>query len=338
MTNGLARSSGSRGGRLLLAPVAVLFLFQAAAAQDVTGRFMFMRGQIVSPAYEGWWPNEDGSFTLFFGYMNSNWEQEFNIPIGSDNYFALTEPGGLDDLEREALDPALADQGQPAHFYPRRSPFLFTIRVPEDFGDKEWVWTLTTRGKTNRAYGLLSSDYRIDPQVMSTEVGGNFGSLDDRLRTNIPPELEVEGDDRRNIGVGEPLTLVALADDPDNYPGRREDERGQPPSTLEELYRGPRGSTVQGAPGLRLSWMVYRGPARQVSFDPVQMKTWMDSRVWANSPWSPPQMVPEPPADGRWVTEVIFAEPGDYVLRAVAGDGSQFTYANVAVTVTPPSL
>ncbi len=129
------------GAQLLFAPLAVLFLFQAAGAQDGTGRFMFMRGQIVSPAYEGWWPNEDGSFTLFFGYMNSNWEQEFEVPVGPDNYFTLTEPGGLDDLELEALDAVMADQGQPAHFYPRRNPFLFTIRAPGDFGDKEWVWT-----------------------------------------------------------------------------------------------------------------------------------------------------------------------------------------------------
>ena len=53
--------------QLLLASVAVLFLFEIAGAQDATGRFMKLRGDIVSPAYEGWWPNEDGSFTLFFG-------------------------------------------------------------------------------------------------------------------------------------------------------------------------------------------------------------------------------------------------------------------------------
>ena len=168
------RALGSGRAQLVLGPLAVFFLFQAAGAQDGTGRFMYLRGEIVSPAYEGWWPNEDGSFTLFFGYMNSNWEQDFEVPIGPHNYFALTEPGGLDDLERKALDPAVADQGQPAHFYPRRNPFLFTLRVPGDFGDKEWVWTLTTQGRTNRAYGLLSSDYRIDPQVMSTEVGGEL--------------------------------------------------------------------------------------------------------------------------------------------------------------------
>ena len=327
-----AAAPGSAGLQRLIVTLAVPLLFQPAGAQDAIGRFMSLRGEIVSPAYEGWWQNEGGGYTLFFGYMNSNWEQEFNIPIGPHNYFTLTDAGGLDDLELEALAPSTADQGQPAHFYPRRNPFLFTVNVPADFGDKEWVWTLTTQGQTKRAYGLLSSDYRMDPQVMSTEVGGNFGSLADRLRTNMAPELEVEGDEYRSIRVGEPLRLVALANDPDNYPPRR--NRGGTPSTLDQLYRTPRGATVQGAPGLRMSWMVYRGPARQVTFAPTQMKTWMDSRVWSNSPWSPPLSIPEPPADGRWVAEVTFEEPGEYVLRAVASDGSRFTYENVIVTVT----
>ena len=320
---------------MVIAPLAIFFLFQPVGAQDAVGRFMRLRGEIVSPAYEGWWQNEDGGYTLFFGYMNSNWEQEFNVPIGPHNYFTLTEAGGLDNLELEALDPSMADQGQPAHFYPRRNPFLFTVNVPADFGDKEWVWTLTTQGQTKRAYGLLSNDYRMDPQVMSTEVGGNFGSLDDRLRTNMPPELTVEGDQRRSVRAGEPLTLVTFANDPDNYPPRR--NRSGTPRTLDELYRTPRGATVQGAPGLRMSWMVYRGPAQHVAFVPTQMKTWMDSRVWANSPWSPPLSIPEPPADGKWVAEVTFEEPGNYVLRAVASDGSRFTYVNVIVTVTERS-
>ena len=328
---------GWGGAQLLLASLAVFFLFQAVGAQQQ----MFLRGQIVSPAFEGWWPNEDGSFTLFFGYMNTNWEQEPEVLIGPDNYFTLTEPGGLDDLEREALDPAVADQGQPTHFYPRRNPFLFTVRVPGDFDDKEWVWTLRTQGKTNRAYGLLSSDYRIDPQVMSTEVGGNFGSLDDRIRTHLTPELEVEGDEHRSVRTEEPLTLVVFANDPDNFPAIRDRRggRGRMPETLEELYTAPGTGTPASAPGLRLSWMVYRGPARRVTFAPIQMKTWMDTRAWSNSPWSPPQMIPEPPADGRWVAEVTFEEPGEYVLRAVASDGSAFAYEDVMVTVTPrPAL
>jgi len=37
---------------------------------------------------------------------------------------------------------------------------------------------------------------------------------------------------------------------------------------------------------------------------------------------------------GKWTAQVTFAEPGDYVLRAVASDGSIFTYDNVTVSVT----
>ena len=314
----------------MLTPLAVLLLGQTADAQT---RFMYLNGQTVSPAFEGWWPNDDGTFTLFFGYMNSNWEQEFDIPIGPGNHFTFTEPGGLDDLEQDAYDRSKADQGQPTHFYPRRNPFLFTVRVPRDFDTTELVWTLKTRGKVHRAYASLESDYRIDPQVISTEVGGAFGSLSDALRYNIPPDLEIEGDMHRKIGVGESLTVVAIASDPDSLPMRS--TRSRAPTNLDELYRPPSSVVVLSGPGLRLSWIVYRGPARAVTFSPVQMKTWTDSRVYGNSPWSPPWIIPEPPPDGRWAAEVTFQEPGDYLLRAIASDGSMFSYENVAVTVNP---
>src|SRR5881392_3379669 len=157
-----------------VAPVALvsltaLLLVQSAGAQT---RFTYSKGQSVSPAYEGWMPNEDGSFTLYFGYMNSNWLEEFDVPIGPENNI---EPGG-------------PDRGQPTHFYPRRNPFLFTVQVPKDFGTQELVWTLTTHGKTQKAYASIKNDYALDGQVISTEVGGAMGSTADKLRDNIPPE------------------------------------------------------------------------------------------------------------------------------------------------------
>jgi hypothetical protein len=321
-----------RGSLGLAALAASALLADGVSAQDVTGSIQYQRGQIVSPAYEGWWPNDDGSFTLFFGYFNSNWEEQFDIPVGPENYFSLVEEGALDDLEREDFRQQVADQGQPTHFYPRRNPFLFTIRVPADFGEKEWVWTLKTQGETVRAFGNLASDYRIDPQVISTEVGGNFGDLDNRLRDNIAPALSVEGAEQRSVRVGEVVTLVSHAEDPDNYQPR---SNRRLPQTLEELYQPPTGVVVQGAPGLRMHWMVYRGPAEHVTFSPTQLKTWMDSRVYANSPWSPPYVLPEVPPDGRWEAQVRFAQPGDYVLRAVASDGSMFSYRDVTVRVAP---
>src|SRR5213593_2706246 len=186
-------------GPLALVSLTAFLLVQSAGAQT---RFTYSKGQSVSPAYEGWMPNEDGSFTLYFGYMNTNWLEEFDIPVGPDNNI---EPGG-------------PDQGQPTHFYPRRNPFLFTIRLPQDFGNKELIWTLTTHGRTEKAYASLKSDYQIDKQVISTEVGGDGGSLRDELRYNIPPELVVEGEARRTVKAGEPVPLVALAGDPDNLP------------------------------------------------------------------------------------------------------------------------
>ena len=126
-----------RSGQLLVALVALAAVSVSQSA-DAQTRFMFLKGQSVHPAFEGWWPNEDGSFTLWFGYMNSNWEQEFDVPFGPDNYFAFTAPRELDDLDRDAIVASEVDQGQPTHFYPRRNPFLFTIRVPADFDNRNW--------------------------------------------------------------------------------------------------------------------------------------------------------------------------------------------------------
>lgn len=293
---------------------------------------MLLSGEMVYPAYEGWWPNEDGTYKLFFGYMNTNWKQQFDIPVGPANYFNVAEESELDDLAKDAFDTSTADMGQPTHFYPRRNPFLFTIDVPEDFGEKEIVWTLHSQGKVARAYGSLLPDYRIDPQVISTEVGGSFGSLDDRLRTNISPELELRGDNFRTARVGEPVSLSVYANDPDDFPAR---SNRPEPSTPEQIYRPPSSIVAMSGPGLRFSWSVYRGPEEAATFEPTQMKTYTDTRVYANSPWSPPFFIPEPPKDNIWNATVTFDEPGEYVLRGIASDGSMFTYQNVTVNVTP---
>ena len=51
----------------------------------------YATGQSIAPAYEGWERNDDGSFDLVFGYMNRNWEEVIDVPVGPDNSI---EPGG----------------------------------------------------------------------------------------------------------------------------------------------------------------------------------------------------------------------------------------------------
>jgi hypothetical protein len=80
-------------------------------------------GLNVVPAFEGWEKNADGTFNLVFGYLNRNYDEVIDIPVGPSNSI---EPGG-------------PDRGQPAHFYPRRSRFVFRVQVPKDWGNKDVV-------------------------------------------------------------------------------------------------------------------------------------------------------------------------------------------------------
>jgi hypothetical protein len=52
----------------------------------------YQSGQHVEPAYEGWRPNPDGSFSFMFGYMNENWSEEPNAAVGENNFFPQVKP------------------------------------------------------------------------------------------------------------------------------------------------------------------------------------------------------------------------------------------------------
>lgn len=104
-------------------------------------------GERVTAAYEGWFPNPDGSFSMLFGYFNQNFKQEPDIPIGPDNRI---EPGG-------------PDQGQPTHFLTRRRWGLFTVTVPADFGTKKLTWTIVANGKQTQIPARLDPLWLLSP-------------------------------------------------------------------------------------------------------------------------------------------------------------------------------
>jgi hypothetical protein len=303
---GLARPLATAGLALAMAVAAVMVFFPGIGAQ-----VSLPSGQNIAPAYEGWEQNSDGSFDLVFGYFNRNWDEEIDLPIGPDN---TLESGG-------------ADQGQPTHFFPRRNRFVFRIRVPKDFGKQEMVWTLTSHGKTEKAYGTLKPDYFIDDIVIMNNngAGGAGGGSPDTIG-NKAPTLKVEGEKIREAKVGQAVSLIATATD-DGKPKPR-----PMPSPLSPAAQSARG-TPNAANGLRLSWFVYRG-AGKVGFDPAQIKVWEDYRDGVNSPWSAGWAAPPVPPGGKWISQASFSEPGTYVLRCLVHDGGLLTTEDVTFHVT----
>src|SRR5262245_24072254 len=177
----------------------IVFLLTALAAAAAGPRAQKpTTGLNIASVYEGWEQNVDGSFDLIFGYFNRNWNEWIDLPVGGNN---TIEPGG-------------PDQGQPTHFMPRRNQFVFRVRVPKDFGNRELVWTLTSNGNTEKAYGTLKPDYMVNVTVMAAKfgAGGQTGTVPDVVG-KVGPVLKVEGERIRRVKVGEPVSLTAIATD-----------------------------------------------------------------------------------------------------------------------------
>jgi hypothetical protein len=105
------------------------------------------RGASITPAYEGWYPNADGTFSMLFGYYNRNTKQTLDIPIGPNNKI---EPGPM-------------DQGQPTFFETGRQWGVFVVKVPKDFGKKTLTWTIGANGETQTIPFGLNAAYTIAP-------------------------------------------------------------------------------------------------------------------------------------------------------------------------------
>ena len=194
-------------------------------------------GQTVTPAFEGWYRNDDGSFSLSFGYLNRNAEEVVEVPIGPDNFIA----------------PGPQNQGQPTEFQPRRHWGVFAVRVPADFGKAEIVWTLRVRGTTYEIPGRLHPNWQID--ALEGEAGAG----------NTPPILKFaeQGPVARGplgytagplqASVSAPLTLPVWASD---------DGRGA--TTSSRAAGAGRGA----GPQVSLAFFKHQGPGK-VTFNPA---------------------------------------------------------------------
>jgi hypothetical protein len=217
---------------------AVALLFGAAVSTSVHAQLPLApakaSGQTVTPAFEGWYKNPDGTFSISFGYYNRNTEETLEIPVGPDNF----------------VSPGNQNQGQPTHFETKRHWGVFAVKVPADFGDKnKVVWTVKIRGETFAIPGNLHPNWEID--ALQGEAGSG----------NTPPVLKFAANGPEGAGpggitsgplsatVGQPLTINVWAkDDGKSVNSIARDGRANSPVTLTWFkHQGPGDVTFANA-------------------------------------------------------------------------------------------
>ncbi len=224
-------------------------------------------GQTVTPVFEGWYRNPDGTFSLSFGYFNRNADE------------VLRNPDWTGQLHRAR---AIRIRDSRREFHPRRHWGVFAVKVPADFGLKEVVWTLKSRGRTFAIPGSLQPNWQID--ALEGEAGSG----------NTPPLLKFSDSGLEGGGpfgvtgglltttVAAPLSIVVWA---------RDDGRAS----------GSVGTAGKSAAPVTLTWFKHQGPGK-VTFSPPSSK--VDA------------------AGGQATTSASFSEAGDYIVRVRANDAS----------------
>ena len=254
-------------------------------------------GASVTAAYEGWFDNADGSHNFLIGYLNRNYNQAVDVPIGPNNTMGPNGP----------------DLGQPTHFLPGRQTGVFMVTVPKEFGQKERItWSITVNGQTTSIPFWMNPDYQVRP-FADIAVG------------NKPPVIKF---DATGPTIQGPITVLAKAvprtatmaagvslpvwasDDAKFSSGSNAPQRNPPPPVI-------------------LHWSKYRGPGN-VAFDklpPVFEKmdgtAAFNGKATVNAKFSAP---------GEYILHVT-AE--DYSGAGGGGEVCCWTTAMVRVTVTP---
>src|SRR4029079_8359771 len=134
--------------------------------------------------------------SFVFGYLNRNYEEQPEIPVGAANIFS----------------PGVPDRGQPTHFYPRRPQFMFKVTVPADWGTKELVWTIARNGQTEKAVAHLALEWELSEVVYSQNRVGLAQDSGTPL-PNKAPSVTIDGGGNLRASVGVPLMLSATATD-----------------------------------------------------------------------------------------------------------------------------
>jgi len=194
------------------------------------------RGASITPAFEGWYPNPDGSFSLLLGYYNRNSKEPLDIPVGPNN----------------RIEPGAPDQGQPTYFEIGRQWGVFVVKVPKDFGTKAVTWTIVANGETQSIPFTLNKGYPISPYK---ELGMG----------NQPPVLAFSQGGAKVTGP--PTSVAATLTGTVNQPVTISVWVEDPKSPTE----GPGAPTGRGSGSVAtVSLHKFRGPGK-VTFDKVRL-------------------------------------------------------------------
>jgi len=257
-------------------------------------------GTGVTPSYEGWFDNPDGTHNFLVGYLNRNRAQDVDVPIGPNNRI---EPGG-------------PDMGQPTHFLQGRQIGMFIVTVPKEFTkDQRLTWTITINGQTNAIPFKMNADYNVSP-------------LKDAAIGNTPPLIRfaeagptVQGPlgalakaVTRKASVATPLELPVWTDD-------------------DALYTSGTNAPLRGTPTpVSLRWSKYRGPGT-VTFDKPRPGVDKIQGGGVGEPFKGKGTVTAKFSEpGEYVLHVI---ANDYSGDGGGGEICCWTNSMVKVTVTP---
>ena len=237
-----------------------------SAQQELVMEPLKDAGLNVYPAFEGWYQNPDGSYTLLIGYYNRNKKQILDVPIGPQNRI---EPGG-------------PDQGQPTHFLVGRGWGTTSIRVPKDFGDKKLTWTLTTNGKTVSIPFGLTKGYQIEPFL-------------DAAMGNKPPVFKFEPAGKELTGPPQPLSMAQAVNGAAGEPIPltvyiTDDGHEEPTGGGSAAPAGAAAAATQKPPArprLSVTMSKFRGPG-DVKFDDNTPAIGADGKATATATFSLP--------------------------------------------------
>ena len=259
-----------------------------AAAQQLPLRPRPLGGLPIVPIMEGWWSNEDGTYTISFGYLNRN-RQDLEIPIG----------------ERNSLEPAQFNGMQPTAFLAGRHHGVFTVTLPAGSSNPEVWWTIDTNGQKTRTPGrIVSTAYQLDynprphgtvPPLLRLEEEGETGQYPAGIVASRP----------ETVKVGELLTLAAHVEDPS--------------------VRDPNDYRFAEPPDVTVTWFKHQGPPGEIEWVRHPATPVPTPEEPADSTRAGPR--PEPRGDnvitvsdgkGTALVQARFTAPGEYMLRVQA--------------------